>query len=149
MVRFEKSVRMHCRQEDMRKERLTMNEKQQSLGDVLERLFHEPNRLAIMSALCAADSGLPFSELRERCGLTDGNLNRHLKALEEAGAVRITKKFVDAKPQTKIFVSKQGLDRFSDYLAALSEVLEQARNSMPATKTAKDAPLSLARTVTA
>lgn len=56
--------------------------------DRLSRVFHEPRRLAIMSVLCAsAPTGLSFSELRAQCGLTDGNLNRHLKTLEEAGAI--------------------------------------------------------------
>ena len=45
--------------------------------NALERIFHEPNRLAIMSTLCAADEGLAFTDLRDACGLTDGNLNRH------------------------------------------------------------------------
>ncbi len=33
-----------------------MNPNEPAPADVLERLFHEPNRLAIMSALCAANS---------------------------------------------------------------------------------------------
>ena len=53
--------------------------------DALERLFHEPSRLAIMSALAAAErAGLTFTELKEQCRLTDGNLNRHLAALEDS-----------------------------------------------------------------
>ena len=102
--------------------------------DALEKIFHEPNRLAIMSHLCAADGGISFGELRDACNLTDGNLNRHLKALEEAGAVKIAKTFVDAKPRTTISISKTGLDRFGEYLAALSDVLNTASKAMPAEK---------------
>ena len=47
----------------------------------LERVFHEPARLAIMSVLCAADAPLSFGELKESCRLTDGNLSRHLRVL--------------------------------------------------------------------
>ena len=50
-------------------------------ANALERLFHEPNRLAILSALCTARNGISFTDLRDACRLTDGNLNRHLKAL--------------------------------------------------------------------
>ena len=57
----------------------------------LERIFHEPNRMAILSALCAAGDPLSFTELKALSGLTDGNLSRHLKALEEAGIIRIQK----------------------------------------------------------
>ena len=72
----------------------------------LEKLFHEPNRLAIVSALCGADNdGLSFKSLKEDCSLTDGNLSRHLKTLEEAGAVRIEKSFVGSRPRTSSFAS--------------------------------------------
>jgi len=96
----------------------------------LERIFHEPNRLAIMSALAAAEKGLPFTELRDACGLTDGNLNRHLKALEDAKAVRISKAFVEAKPQTTVQITAFGLERFSEYLDALSKVLRTAQKAL-------------------
>lgn len=115
--------------------------------EALEKIFHEPNRLAIMSAVCAADKGLSFNELKEECGLTDGNLNRHLKVLQEAGAVTITKKFVDLKPRTTVSLSKAGLQRFHEYLSALAEVLEKARSAMPAEE--KKLPLPLGKTVRA
>ncbi len=104
------------------------------LHEALERIFHEPGRLAIMSAVCAADKGLSFTELKESCNLTDGNLNRHLKVLEDAGAVRIDKTFVKSKPRTTVRISKKGLEQFSDYLAALAGVLENARKAIPAEK---------------
>ena len=109
--------------------------------EALERIFHEPNRLAIMSALCGADDGLPFTELRDSCGLTDGNLNRHLKVLDGAGVIRIRKVFVDAKPRTTVALSKKGLSRFSDYLEALNEVLVAAQAAMPAEAVASAMPL--------
>ena len=102
------------------------------MTEALERLFHEPNRLAIISALCAAERGLTFSELKASCRLTDGNLNRHLKALEEAGIVCSTKAFIGLKPRTTIRLSAKGLARFRDYLNALETVLEQARRALPA-----------------
>jgi len=92
----------------------------------LERLFHEPNRLAIMSALCSAVNGLSFKELKEDCELTDGNLSRHLKTLQEALAVRIEKSFVGARPRTTVFLSDTGRDKFLSYLTALEEVLKRA-----------------------
>jgi DNA-binding transcriptional ArsR family regulator len=96
-------------------------------GEALGKIFHEPNRLAIMSALCAAPGGLTFNDLKAACKLTDGNLSRHLAVLEEAGAVRARKSFVGVKPRTTVFITEAGLDRFNDYLTALEAVLEQAR----------------------
>ena len=98
----------------------------------LERIFHEPSRFAILSALCAAEKGLTFTELKESCDLTDGNLSRHLSALEEDGVVRIDKRFVDSKPRTTVYLSKAGLDRFRDYLDSLATILASTRKSLPA-----------------
>lgn len=107
-----------------------MTKKSETPYDSLERIFHEPNRMAIMSALCTAEKGLRFSDLKKACNLTDGNLNRHLKVLSEAKAITITKKFVDDKPCTTVSISKLGLERFSEYLNALEEVLQRARNAV-------------------
>jgi len=112
--------------------------------EALERIFHEPNRLAIMSTLCAADEGLPFTELRDACGLTDGNLNRHLKVLDAAGVLRIKKVFVDAKPRTTVALSKKGLRRFSEYLEALNDVLTAAQAAMPAETSPAAMPMARA-----
>jgi len=97
--------------------------------DALEKIFHEPNRLAIMSALCAADGGVPFTDLKASCRLTDGNLNRHLKVIEEEGVIRMDKAFVQSRPRTTIYLTKTGFKRFNEYLTALTEVLEQARQA--------------------
>ena len=106
--------------------------------EALEKIFHEPNRLAIMSALCSAEKGLAFNELKENCRLTDGNLNRHLKVLEEAKAVNIQKAFVDLKPRTTVHISRKGLESFSEYLDALNEVLLKAKESIPSENKARN-----------
>jgi DNA-binding MarR family transcriptional regulator len=110
-------------------------------ADSLERIFHEPNRMAILSVLCAARGGLPFTELRDRCGLTDGNLNRHVKTLEEAGIVRCTKAFVDGKPRTTVTLTASGARRFQAYLDELTEVLKQAKSAMQRAPASASVPL--------
>ena len=118
-----------------------MSPKEKDEGELLERIFHEPSRLAIMSALCAAEKGMSFGELKEACDLTDGNLNRHLAVLSEAGTVRIEKTFVDARPRTTVILTKAGLARFMEYLDALTDVLKKARNAIPAEKRKQFVPL--------
>lgn len=110
-------------------------------AESLEKLFHEPNRLAIMSTVCAANDGITFGAIKDACGLTDGNLNRHLKVLREAGAVRIRKRFVGAKPQTRVFLTDHGLDAFNAYLCALENVLEKARQALPRDEPQREALL--------
>jgi DNA-binding MarR family transcriptional regulator len=96
----------------------------------LKSIFHEPNRLAIMSALCSAANGLSFKELKDECGLTDGNLSRHLKALEEAEVINIEKAFVNVKPRTTIWLTDKGRDSFIEYLQALEEALLKAADAV-------------------
>jgi DNA-binding transcriptional ArsR family regulator len=114
----------------------------------LEKIFHEPNRLAIMSSLCAAADGLTFSQLKEECDLTDGNLNRHLKVLKESKAVRIDKRFVKDKPRTTVYITQTGLARFNDYLDALAAVMKQTRATLPKKTRATDTRLSAKRATT-
>ena len=110
----------------------------------LRNVFHEPSRLAIMSALCNAGDGLKFNELKEECDLTDGNLSRHLRALEEEKAIRIKKAFVKGKPQTTIYLTDRGRESFIEYLQALEEVLKKAAESLAQEKDVS-LPLPLAR----
>jgi len=109
----------------------TMNARTADPYEALERVFHEPSRLAIVSSLCAAEKGLSFTELRDACNLTDGNLNRHVKVLQEAEIVAVSKKFVDLKPRTTVRLTSHGLQRFGDYLEALKRVLAEAQASLP------------------
>ncbi|MBN1363106.1 MAG: transcriptional regulator [Sedimentisphaerales bacterium] len=105
----------------------------------LERIFHEPGRLTIMSNLLGAIDGLTFTELKEACELTDGNLSRHLSALENAKAVHIKKSFAGSRPQTTISLSKQGREDFMAYLQALEAVLLDAAEKV-AVQDGKPAP---------
>lgn len=111
----------------------------------LERIFHEPNRMAILSALCAASDPLSFTELKSLSGLTDGNLSRHLKALEEASVIRIHKTFVGVKPRTTVALTEKGLKRFEEYLAALSDVLKKAKHAVATDRSKSPAALALGR----
>lgn len=115
--------------------------------ELLERIFHEPNRLAIMSAICAAPEGIRFGDLKAQCGLTDGNLNRHLKVLDEAGVIRVEKAFVAARPRTTLHLSRTGLKRFQEYLAALAAVIKSAQAALPATSRDRK-PVPFGRTAT-
>lgn len=116
--------------------------KEENPFQALEKIFHEPSRLAIMSALCTASDGATFVELKATCNLTDGNLNRHLKVLKESKAVRVKKAFIEDKPRTTVFITPKGLDRFNDYLEALADVMKQARKALPKKKAAKTPPLA-------
>ena len=89
----------------------------------LERVFHERGRLAICSALVAEDDGLSFRQLQSACGLTDGNLNRHLHALAELGIVDMSRRTGQGRPQTIVRITEGGRDRFMAYIDTLEEIV--------------------------
>lgn len=96
----------------------------------LERIFHEPSRLAIISALCASDGSLSFNQLKEECDLTFGNISSHLKALNEAKIVTIKKSFLNNKPHTTVSITDEGRERFIEYLKSLENVLQKAAKAV-------------------
>lgn len=92
----------------------------------LDRVMHEKARLGLLSSLVAHPKGLAFSDLKQLCRLTDGNLSRHLQVLQEAGLVEITKSFEGARPQTHCTLTRSGRRRFLDYLALLEQLVRDA-----------------------
>lgn len=92
----------------------------------LDRIFHERARLGIVTSLAGHADGLGFSELKALCGLTDGNLSRHLTVLEEAGFVAIDKGYEGKRPATRCTLTENGRARFAAYLAVLRDVLRTA-----------------------
>lgn len=103
----------------------------------LDRILHEKARLGILTSLADHRAGLSFTELRELCGLTDGNLSRHVQILEEAGMVQVTKSFEGRRPLTTCQLTDRGRARFSDYLGVLEQVLRRAKRAEKETRGAK------------
>lgn len=94
--------------------------------DGLDRDLHERARLGILTSLMANADGLLFTELKELCALTDGNLNRHISVLRKSGLVETWKGFRDNRPQTLCRITKAGKQRFLDYISVLEKVVEDA-----------------------
>lgn len=92
----------------------------------LDRVLHEKARLGLLTSLSAHPKDLSFADLKQLCGLTDGNLSRHLKTLQEAGIVEIDKSFVKNRPLTTCRMTKAGHKRFLDYIAVLEQVVKDA-----------------------
>ena len=92
----------------------------------LDRVIHERARLGVLTSLTARPKGVPFGELKSLCGLTDGNLSRHLQVLQEAGLVEVTKGFERNRPLTVCRITEQGRARFLDYLEVLEQVVRDA-----------------------
>lgn len=95
--------------------------------DGLDRVMHEKARLSIMASLAAHDRGLLFNDLKQLCALTDGNLNRHLAVLSEAGLVEIWKGSAGQRPQTMVRLTVDGRQRFTEYISVLAKIVADAQ----------------------
>ena len=95
---------------------------------VLDRLVHEPGRLAILTILSSiADADFLF--LQRTTGMTKGNLSSHLTKLEEAGLVTIEKRFVRKKPNTKVALTATGRERIAQHWDQLEQLKRLAARS--------------------
>jgi DNA-binding MarR family transcriptional regulator len=98
--------------------------------DGLDRVIHERARLSVLTSLITHPKGLPFGDLKRLCGLTDGNLNRHLQVLEAAKLLTITKGIERNRPQTVCRVTPLGRKRYIEYLAVLEQVVLDAAHAV-------------------
>lgn len=85
---------------------------QEVLG--IDRVIHEPARLALIAHLYVITEA-DFIFLEQRTGLTRGNLSSHLRKLEEAGYITVTKGFVDRIPRTVVALTTDGRRAFDLY----------------------------------
>jgi len=102
----------------------------------LDRVIHERARLSILTSLITNAKGLSFNDLKQLCLLTDGNLSRHLRVLENAHLVETAKGHDRNRPQTLCRITASGRKRYIEYLSTLEQVVRDAA------KGAKDEELS-------
>jgi DNA-binding transcriptional ArsR family regulator len=97
--------------------------------DKLDKSFHEPARLAILSILINEPKGLSYNELKDRLELTYGNLERHMRVLADAELVAIEKMADGGRPKSFARISETGKTGFLDYLDHLESILHTAQQS--------------------
>lgn len=105
----------------------------------LDRVIHERARLSVLTSLVTHPKGLTFGDLKELCALTDGNLSRHLRVLENAKLVEILKGHERNRPLTICRITSSGRKRYIEYLSTLEQVVRDAARGT------KEVPASLVR----
>lgn len=79
-----------------------------------------------MSMLAAAPA-LSFTDLRDALGMTDGNLTTHIRTLQEAGYVSVTKSFQHRRPLTTCALTPAGKQAFTGYINLLADIVQQTK----------------------
>lgn len=95
----------------------------------LDRLVHEPARLAILTALDACRHA-DFMYLQSLTGLANGNLSQHLSKLEAGGLVAITRAFAGKTPKTVVRLTPDGRSAIRAYWRKLEQTRREAHNRM-------------------
>lgn len=80
----------------------------------LDRVVHEPARLAILTVLASAES-VEFKFLEAVTRLSKGNLNSHATRLEGAGYVSVEKGFRGRIPVTTYRITEAGRAALAAY----------------------------------
>lgn len=88
----------------------------------LDSTLHEPVRLGIL-ILLHLNSSLPFSDIQKGLGVTSGNLNTHLKKLEENELITRERTFVNTRPRTVIYITGKGRISLKKYSKSLKHIL--------------------------
>ncbi|MCA5894496.1 transcriptional regulator [Isoptericola sp. NEAU-Y5] len=94
----------------------------------LDAVIHAPARLRVVATLATLDPAdeITFPKLQQVLGMTAGNLSTHLRKLEDAGYVRVSKAHAGRKPVTYLALTSQGRRAFEDYTEALTGLLKGA-----------------------
>ena len=104
---------------------------EQSLPEVspgvpqLDPVIHAQARLRVTVALASLSAGdqITFPRLQQLLEMSAGNLSTHLRKLEDAGYVQITKTFQRRTPVTYVELTRAGRRALEDYTAALRRLL--------------------------
>jgi DNA-binding transcriptional ArsR family regulator len=73
----------------------------------LDKLIHEPARLAILTILSDVESA-DFLALQRLTGLTSGNLSVHLSKLADGKLITYDKRIVGKKTRTQVRITAAG-----------------------------------------
>ncbi len=95
----------------------------------LDPVIHAQSRLRIVAALATFDSdeSMAFPRLQDLLDMTAGNLSTHLRKLEDAGYIEVTKTHQGRTPITYLALTTVGRRALEDYTDTLRNLLgEQA-----------------------
>ncbi|GLY17229.1 transcriptional regulator [Kineosporia rhizophila] len=86
-------------------------------------MIHAPHRLRICAFLQATTSA-EFAVLRDLLGVADSVLSKHLKALQEAGYLTMSKPTGRGRVKTWVQLTPEGRQAYEEHVAALRSLIE-------------------------
>jgi DNA-binding MarR family transcriptional regulator len=91
----------------------------------LDPVIHAESRLRAITILneVGERDKIAFTKLRKMLDMTAGNLSTHLRKLEDAGYVEVTKTIEGRTPATYVGITAKGKAAYAQYRVALRELL--------------------------
>lgn len=90
------------------------SKKVNQIHNSINRVIHEPVRLAILKILTSAKE-VDFNFLLTALGVTKGNLATHINKLETSGLIEVKKEFRGKVPHTSYRITRTGRHQFQKY----------------------------------
>ncbi|MBB6672732.1 winged helix-turn-helix domain-containing protein [Cohnella nanjingensis] len=97
-----------------------------NLFDAIDEKIHAKARLGIMSLL-TVQGECDFGTLKQELQLTEGNLGNHIRVLENAGYIQVTKTFTGKRPKTLCSATELGIQAFRDYIEQLERIIRMTQ----------------------
>ena len=88
----------------------------------LDAVIHAPNRLQICCMLAGVDT-IDFATLREALDVSESVLSKHIRTLEEAGYLKVSKSPSDGRGRTWTSLTGAGRKALNGHLAALKAMM--------------------------
>lgn len=98
--------------------------------DELDPLLHQALRTQLVAFLAAAGEQT-FSDLKRQLGVSDGNLDAHLKKLLAADYVAVRREMGGGRPQSFFVLTAQGHTALQRYVQALQRLLPLTEETFP------------------
>lgn len=105
----------------------------------LDEVVHQRVRLGVLAILSEA-AECTFITVRDTLELTDGNLSRHIRVLEDAGLVEVRKGYEGRRPCTWLSLTRQGHKALRAEIGALEKLVARLRRAGGGAPEATDAP---------
>ncbi|MGX1975458.1 transcriptional regulator [Streptomyces kronopolitis] len=91
-----------------------------------DEVIHAPNRLRICTTLATVDA-MEFSVVRDVLAVSDSVLSKHVKVLQAASYVSVTKVRNGSHPRTWLALTPEGRDALAGHITELRRIVEMTQ----------------------
>lgn len=88
----------------------------------LNEVIHAPNRLQICAFL-SGGTHAEFGTIRDMLGVADSVTSKHLKVLEQAGYLTLSKPTGKGRVKTWVALTPEGIRAYQEHVAALKALI--------------------------